>query len=129
MSEIDLTSFEKFANELASKYPDYALDSAVSALEDMSDYLLEQVPEYPAETLERLMPPDGVSFLKTHKQRAWFFASVKEGTLPGWQWIDGHPKKIGGARTGNLGRAQGSEVSREDDVVIAVLGFDPALAP
>jgi hypothetical protein len=41
----------------------------------------------------------------------------------------GHPQKVGGARTGNLGRAQGRDVTQNVDSVIATLGFDSSIAP
>lgn len=126
---VDYSAFTKFADELANKYPVYALESAEAAMNDMADYLLEQVPEYPLETLGRVLPPDGISWLRTPKQRAWFFASIREDKIPGWKWIDNHPQKVGGGRTGNLGRAKGRDVTRNNESVVAVLGFDSAIAP
>lgn len=153
-----MTTFEEFANELANQFPQYAIDAAKTAMTEMADYLLGQVPEYPEETLGQLNPPDGVSFLRTDKQRKWFFAAVQAGELPGWTWIDakystyyeknpknsgarqypdivkkrliesGHPQKIGGARTGNLGRSQGRDITSDSNSVTALLGFDKSIA-
>lgn len=126
---VDYSDFEKFANEMAKDFPVYAIESAIHAMEDMTDYLLGTIPEYPEESLSPLIPPDGVSFLKTDKQRAWFFAAVRNDDLKGWKWVDGHPQKIGGARTGNLGRSQGREVVGSTDYVVGIVGFDGTLAP
>lgn len=168
---IDKSEFEKFADELARQYPAYAISSAKIGMGEMLSYHMEHVPEYPVETLEPLMPPDGVSFLRTDKQRAWFFAAVQAGELPGWVWVEAkygtsnvrvysnhstsyllkgeqrdekgaytleerktiiepaHPEKIGGARTGNLGRAQTQQVESSDEDVTGYIGFDEAIAP
>jgi len=145
MSDIlDKSQFEKFADELANQYPSLALVSATKAMTDAADYLLSQIPEYPQETLGRIMPPDGVTWLKTPQQRAWFFAAVQANELPGWKWVEAeydiengkkflrkhaHPEKVGGARKGNLGRAQTRQVTMEENSVIGKVGFDPAIAP
>ena len=127
--KIDNKQFEKYADEFAEKYPIYNIEAATKAMSEMADFHLGMMPEYPESTGERLLPPDGVSFLKSDKQKAWFFASVRKGDLPGWQWIDGHPQKTGSNRTGNLGRAQGRDIVVEETSVTGVLGFDPAVAP
>lgn len=160
---LDLSQFEKFADDLANKYPAYAIDAAEIAITDMADFMLGKVPEYPTEILGRIAPPDGISWLRTPKQRAWFFAAVQADELPGWRWVDAkygisystrkdprnsggysfkdirtehrtlieaaHPEKIGGARTGNLGRSQGRDIIREQYGVSAIMGFDSAIAP
>jgi hypothetical protein len=126
---LDYTEFEKFANELASKFPAYALESGEKAMTEMADYLLGLLPEYPEETLGRIMPPDGVSWLKTDKQRRWFFAAVRSGEVRGWEWVDGHLSKKGGGRTGNFGRASDRNVYLESNSVVAELGYNKSLAP
>lgn len=129
--EIDASQFEDYAEEFVLKYPIKNLEAAGIAMAEMADFHLGLIPEYPEETTERLLPPDGVSFLRTDKQRRWFFAAVRSNEVRGWQWEDGHPKKVGGGRSGNLGRAQGRNVqtSQSDLSVIGTLGFDPAIAP
>lgn len=129
MFRLDVSDFEKFANELVSKYPVFAIESAEPAMNSMANFLLGKIPEYPPETLNRLLPPDGVSWLRTDKMRRFFFAAVRSGRMPGWTWSDGHPQKVGGARTGNLGRAQSQQTTVLDDGVVSQLGFDSALAP
>lgn len=84
--EIDYSQLIKFATEVQEKFPYYAANSAMSAMKSMGDFLLGQVPEYPPHRME-ITPPDGVSFLKTDKQRAWFFAAVRKGEIEGWQWV------------------------------------------
>lgn len=129
MIEFDFSEFEKFADELANQFPQYALEAAVPAMESAMLSLLENTPEYPAEILDALLPPDGVSWLRTDKQRRWFFAAVKSGDVVGWKWIDNHPEKVGGGRTGNLGRAQTYEVEQNGEEVSGTIGFDKNLAP
>ena len=152
----DYDSFEAFAQDVEKRFPEIARLAAIPALEEASTFLLEQVPEYPNEILRRLPPPDGVSWLRTDAQRRWFFAAIRAGDIPGWEWVietktrivedprntvmrsyppktvitkSGHPMKVGGGRTGNLGRAQGFEIVTPDESVIAILGFDKAIAP
>lgn len=131
MTEIDYSEFERYANEFASKYPLYNIQAAEIAMLEMVDFHLGLIPEYPEASTERLLPPDGVSWLHTDKQRRWFFAAVRSGSIQGWKWEDGHPKKTGSSRTGNLGRAQEREVQADlnDLSVIGTLGFDGTLAP
>ena len=128
-NEFDYSEFDKFADELVKKVPDVALQSAIPAMEVATDYLIGIMPDYPEETLERLLPSDGVSFLRTEQQRKWFFAATKAGEVPGWQWVDGGPKKVGGARTGNLQRALTRDVTQSDDAITGTVGFDKVLAP
>lgn len=133
---LDLSEYEQFASALAG-WPDLALEAAEPALEQALLYLHGQLPEYPEPPLPS---PDGVSFLN-EKQRAWFFAAVQEGRVPGWQWVPaqkatastpylpGHPEKVGSARTGNLGRKFTESVSRADDAVLGQLGTNVPYAP
>src|SRR5688572_33378214 len=95
----DDSEFIKFADEFANRYPQYALEAAVPAMEAMSNFLLGKIPEYPSETIGRIINPDGASFLRTDAQRKWFWASIREDKIPGWKMIDGHPTKVGGGRT------------------------------
>lgn len=160
--EFDYSEFSKFADSI-SNWDRLALKSAKKAMPDATDYLLSQVPEYPEETLGRIEPPDGVSWLRTEQQRKWFFAAVRNGDLKGWKWVDAtytiirhskpdprnnrirhyldiqwetkeitnpaHPEKVGGARTGNLGRAQNREVISNEETVTGIVGFDDRIAP
>lgn len=127
----DFKEFTRFADDMAQKFPNYALLSAEVALLDVGDALMEAMPEYPPARSDTLSPPDGVSFLRTPKQRAWFFAAVRHNELRGWKWVDGHPQKVGGGRTGNLGRALTTDVETDFDLNTTFLeiGFDAASAP
>src|SRR5688572_16152615 len=101
---IDDTQFKKFADEVANKYPNFALSSAYKGFEEMNDFLLGKVPEYPEETLGRIEPPDGVSWLKTDKQKAWFFAAIRDGDIKGWKWVDPvYGESLRRVRTGKHG--------------------------
>lgn len=122
MSEtFDYTDFEKFAKEI-ERWPILALDAAEEAMNQSVIYLHGKIPEYP------LPPMGGVGFA-TAAQRAWFFASVKDGKVPGWRWVDGHPQKVGSTRTGTLGRKFTESVDRSQWEVIGEIGTNVPYAP
>lgn len=168
--EFDYSEFNQFADSIAH-WDELAIQSAKKAMPVATDYLLEKMPEYPQETLGRLEPPDGITWLKTDQQRKWFFAAVRNGDIKGWKWVDAeytvtttllsrprgtyklreefeigdiyykpgvqkkvlvnpaHPEKIGGARTGNLGRAKGRDIVSDERTVSGIIGFDSTIAP
>ncbi len=54
---------------------------------------------------------------------------MRSNDIRGWRWVDGHPEKVGGARTGNLQRALSREVLQSEDSIVGTVGFDKHLAP
>lgn len=129
----DLSMMDDFIEEI-TKWPEYALLAAEPAMMDALLYLHGSLPEYPD-------PPEhGVGFTSP-AQRAWFFASVKDGRVPGWRWVPGqpatgssqavpgHPEKVGSARTGNLGRKFTEEVFRQPWAVLGNIGTNVPYAP
>jgi hypothetical protein len=113
------------AIKFLERFPEIALEVAEPAMENALIFLHGQLPEYPPPPAAS---PDGVSFM-TDKQRAWFFAAVKRGDVPGWRQGAAGPEKVGSARTGNLGRKFTEAVERTDAGVFGQLGTNVPYAP
>lgn len=130
MPEFEYTSSHEL-QDLIAALPVLALQAAEPAMTETLDFMHGRIPEYPELPMMPggLAAPDGVSFLHTDQQRAWFFGSVKKGELPGWSWEDGHPAKTGSARTGTLGRRFTEQVEKTDQAVIGQIGTNLDYAP
>ena len=107
--------YQKFISLLA-KFSDNLTDTIDAPAEHAMGltllYLKKNIPPYPSlSPSTRLQNPDGASFLKTDKQRRWFFANLKEGKIKGWR-IDaqGNPEKYATNRSDKLGRSFTTEV-------------------
>jgi len=86
-----------------SQMPQFAANAAEIAMKKILHHLHGKIPQYSESQLASISRPDGVSFLRTEKQRAWFFANARKGNIKGWIEIDGrHPEKVGLARTMTL---------------------------
>jgi hypothetical protein len=115
--------------EATEKLHELALRAAVPAMEKAVLYLHGRLPDYP---LAETVIPDGVSFLRTDAQRAFFFANVRKGNIPGWHEVNGHAERFGSGRTGTLGRKETTWTYRSDqngDEVIGKIGTNLEYAP
>jgi hypothetical protein len=131
MPEFEYNS-SKELQDLITALPVLALQAADPAMTETLIFLHGKIPENPELPMlpgGHLAAPDGVSFLHTDQQRAWFFGSIKKGQLPGWAWEDGHPAKTGSARTGTLGRRFTEKVEKTDQAVIGQIGTNLEYAP
>jgi hypothetical protein len=132
MPEFEYTSSHEL-QDLIGALPVLALQAGEPAMTQTVDFLHGKIPEYPEPPDGQPMLPDGASFLRTAQQKAWFFASVKSGSLPGWQWIPGdrggQPEKSGSARTGTLGRRWTEQVTKTGEAVTGEVGTNLNYAP
>jgi hypothetical protein len=128
MPDFEYTSSHEL-QDLIGALPVLALQAAEPAMTQMTDFMHGRIPEYPEPPDGQPMLPDGASFLRTPAQKAWFFASVKSGQLPGWAWKDNQPEKTGSARTGTLGRRWTEQVTKTDQAVTGEVGTNLNYAP
>jgi hypothetical protein len=130
MPEFEYTSSHEL-QELIGALPVLALQAGEPAMTQTVDFLHGRIPEYPE--LPMLpgghIAPDGVSFLHSDAQRAWFFGSIKKNQLPGWGYEDGHPAKTGSTRTGTLGRRFTEQVLKTDQAITGEIGTNLNYAP
>jgi len=129
---VDYQEVIEFLAKFSDNVIEHANVSAEYAMELALLYLHGKIPPYPSlSPSQRLINPDGASFLKTDKQRRWWWANLKEGKIKGWRLdANGKPEKYATARNGNLGRSFTTNVEVDtDNVVTGEIGTAVSYAP
>lgn len=130
-SNLDDHEFGEFLNFMREEIRAIITQDAIESMDKALTHLHSSIPPYPPlSPSQRIVSPDGASFLKTDKQRRWFFANLREGGIKGWRiGADGRPEKFATNRSGNLGRKFTTAVTAKDGIIEGEVGTNVPYAP